>query len=141
MATHGDTLSTVLLVVAIGALGSAALGTFALGALEVSRRWRASLARGESPTFRFRMPVAGDATDPEVLEAEPSNELDESPLPEVLDADFTTPSPLVDPTDRFNHQPLFEAQTAANDDPFEGDDTTPFLDLEPPGGISRAAGI
>lgn len=116
MTTHGDALSTVLLVVAIGALGSAALGTLALGALEVSRRWRASLARGESPTFRFRMAL-------------------------VSEADVTAPSPLADPTDRFNHQPLFEAQTAANDDPFEGDDTAPFLDLEPPGGISRAAGI
>jgi hypothetical protein len=97
MATQGDTLSWVLLVVATGALGSAALGALILGGRELLRRWSASgRSPRETPTVVFRTPAPDD---------------------------------LADPTDRFGSPPLFEAQGAANDDPFE-DDTVPFLDVE-----------
>ena len=115
MATHGDTLSWVLLVVATSAMGSAALGALVLGGRELLRRWSASeRSPRETPTVVFRMPPAV--------------------------ADKTGPSPLADPTDRFGSQPLFDAQGPANDDPFE-DDTVPFLDLESAGRVDTVADL
>jgi hypothetical protein len=109
MATNGDTLSLVLLVVAIGSMGLATSGALVLGALALSRRRRVRRAWRESVTVQFRSPLASD--------------------PGELDSRDAGPSPLVDPTDRFSDASLFETAAPADVDPFEGD-TVPFIDLE-----------
>jgi|SRR5580692_220831 hypothetical protein len=117
MATNGDTLSLVLLVVAICSTGLAACGALVLGALAFSRRRRVRRAWRESVTVQFRSPVASDLGE--------------------LDSPDTGPSPLLDPTDRFSDVSLFESAAPAEVDPFEGD-TVPFIDLD---GIGRTEAV
>jgi hypothetical protein len=115
MATNEDTLSLVLLIVAIAATGLAACGALILGAQTLSRRWRARSPRAwrDSPTVQFRTPDPVDLID------------------------TTDKTSIADPTDRFTDHPLFGAQAPAEDEPFGGD-TVPVLEIEP---LARAGAV